>query len=420
MALGLAACGTSPAMRAAARGDRPALHDAIAARERTGRLSNTDAACLARAVAERELREASGVDAVDRVRDARPCAHELDGALAVRMLTHDAAGAQAALARIDGGGLDVNDVRAFARDPDPAWRTVAARSLVRRDDRDARLRALVDPEPQVRRQAARAARDARDPADLDALVEVARVDPEPMVRSEALRAIGALPAAPNGGSIVDALRDLWTSADDGLREDIALAWSGAALWEMGGRDALRLVVAAQHGPAVVEAAAAVLRRRAADAEIAQAAMAQLARAIDGGPLATRQQALAQAPLTVPELLAAVQKAAGDDDSSVRVAALARLAETKDAHAVEELESLAREGSAVAGRARFALAMSGDRRVQGWIEQDLVADPPELRLAAATELAAMGVAARGAPLLADGDARVRVRAACTMMMAARGR
>jgi hypothetical protein len=407
-------------MRAAERGDRAALQTAIAAREKAGNLSNGDAACLAKAVAERELRAASGADAVDRVRDARPCARELDGALAARMLMHDAAGAQAALARIDGGGLDAQDARAFARDPDPDWRAVAARSLVRREDRDARLGSLVDPDPHVRREAARAARDARDSADVAALVEVARLDPEPIVRTEAVRAIAAMPAAPNSGDIVDALRDLWTSADDGLREDIALAWAGAALWEVGGSDALRVVVASQHGPAVVEAAAAVLRGRAAGTEIAQAALAQLARAIDSGPLATRQQALAQSQLANPELLAAVRKAAGDEDLNVRVAALARLAETKDTRAIEELESLARAGSAVAGRARFALAVSGDRRVQSWIEQDLGADRPELRLAAVTELAAMGVAARGAPLLADVDAGVRVRAACTMMMAARGR
>jgi hypothetical protein len=57
-------------------------------------------------------------------------------------------------------------------------------------------------------------------------------------------------------------------------------------------------------------------------------------------------------------------------------------------------------------------------VQAWIEQDLVAERPEARLAAATELAALGLAGRGAPLLSDGDPRVRVGAACTIIMAAR--
>ena len=404
-------------MRAAERGDRPALYDAIAAREASRRMSNHDASCLAKAVAEHEIGVAAGTEAVDRIGDARTCAHELDGALAARMRLHDAAGAAAALARMESGGLDLSDVRMYAADPQPEWRAVAARSLVRPQDREARLRALLDPDPRIRRQGVRAARDARNEADLGALAEAARVDPEPMVRTEAVRAMAALEPAPNS-RVVDILRDLWKTGDDGLREDIALAWSGPALWLHGGRDALLFVVTKAHGPAAIEAAAAVLRHHDSDAEVVQAAVAQLARAIDSGPLMTRLQALAQAPVERGDLLAVVRTAAGDDDLQVRVGALARLAETKDPRAIEELESLARAGSSVADRARFALAVSGDRRVQAWIEQDLTAVRPERRLAAATELAAMGVAARGAPLLADGDASVRTRASCTLILAER--
>jgi hypothetical protein len=398
------------------------LHDAIAARERAGTLSNREAASLAAAVAELELQTASGAEAIDRVNDLRACAHELDGAFAARMLVHDPAGAHAALARIDAAGLDLDEARAFALDADADWRSVAARGLVRREDRDARLRALVDPEPQVRREAVRAARDARDLADLGPLAEVARVDPEPIVRTEAVRALAVLPAGPHG-AVVDILRDLWTSADDGLREDIALAWSSASLWGVGGRDALQFVVASAHGPPAVEAAAAVLRRSDADAEVAQAAEALLAGAIDAGTPATRLQAIARAPFDRAGLVVRVRKAAADEDVKVRVAALSRLATTVNPNAfnaIAELESLARPGSPVAGQARFALAQAGVRRVQAWIEDDLRADRPELRLAAATDLAAMGVAARGAPLLADADGGVRLRAACTMIMAARRR
>jgi HEAT repeat protein len=416
------ACAASPAERAIDRGNLTALRDVIGASERAGRLSNGDAAQLAKATADRELRTAFGAGAVDRVRDARPCARELDGALSERMRTHDAAGAQAALARIDGGGLSMSDARAFAKDPDPDWQAVGARSLGRREDHDARMRALVAPQPQVRREAARAARDAKDPDDMEALLEAARLDPEPIVRTTAVRAIAALPATPNTGHVVDALRDLWQSGDDGLREDIALAWAGPVLWSGGGRDALRTVIAAEHGPAAIEGAAAVLRHRAADVEIAQdqEAVGHLARAIESGSPASRLQALAQAPLDREELLAVVRKTTEDGDLHVRVAALARLAEKGDARAVESLEALAAPGSPVGERARFALAVSRDRRVQAWIEQDLGADRVEQRLAAATTLAVMGVAARGAPLLADADAGVRVRAACTMMMAVRGR
>jgi hypothetical protein len=57
-------------------------------------------------------------------------------------------------------------------------------------------------------------------------------------------------------------------------------------------------------------------------------------------------------------------------------------------------------------------------VQSWLEGDLAAAEPEVRLAAASALAALGVAARAAPLLADSDATVRVRSACTIVLAAR--
>ncbi len=109
-------------------------------------------------------------------------------------------------------------------------------------------------------------------------------------------------------------------------------------------------------------------------------------------------------------------------------ALARLASMpgdrtpreEGASAVLALEGLAQPGSTVAQRARFALANAGDRRVQAWIEGDLNAPAPEDRLGAATALATLGVPARAAPLLADGEAEVRMRRACTIFRAGRGR
>lgn len=410
-------CAGSPAEQAAQRGDRSALGAEIEARERVGRLTNGEAARLARAVAGREVGLAGGPSAVERVQDARPCAHELDDALAERSRVHDAAGAHAALARIETGSLSLEDARTYARDSEPPWRAVAARALIRAEDHEARQRALLDPEPLVRRAAARAAWGAKDPADLEALAEAARVDPIPIVRTEAVRALAALGAG-SAARVVDVLRDLWRSGDDGLREDIALAWSASALWAAGGRDALNVAIAANHGAPAIEAAAAVLRHRDADAEVSTTALAQLERSIESGSLATRLQAIAQAPMDRPELSAAVKQASLSEDVRVRVSALARLAESKDSRVTEQLEVLARRGSAVADQARFALATSGDRRIQAWIEEDLSAERPEARLAAATDLASLGVAARGAPLLADPDPSVRLRAACTILTALR--
>jgi len=409
-------CASSPSMHAAEGGDRALLRDLIDKREKAGTLSNGEATSLARAVAAREVRVATASDAVLRVRDIQSCARELDDALAARMRTRDAAGAQAALARIESGHLDVDGVRAMLSEPSAEWRAVGTRALVRSKDRQSRVLALLDPDPGVRRQAARAARDAADVSDVDVLAEAARLDPEPIVRTEAVRAIAVLPPLP-GSRTARLLRDLWTGGDSGLREDIARAWSSASVWPAGGRDALRDVIASEHGPGVVEAEAVVLARREPVDEISNLAAAAMARAIAVGSKLTRIQALVEAPLDRADLLAAVKAAAEDDDREVRIAALGRLAQ-HDPSAVQQLESLARPGQRLGSRAQFALALAGDRRVQGWIEGDLEALAPEARLAAATALSALGVAARSAPLLADEDPSVRERAACTIVMAGR--
>src|SRR5262249_13817495 len=161
----------------------------------------------------------------------------------------------------------VGDVRALTGE-DPAWRAVAARALVRPEDRAARWKALLDPEPLVRRQAARAAADAADPDDLDALAEAVRLDPQPIVRTEAVRGLAALGGAA-GGRVLGARRDLWRGGDDALREDMARAWSRSPLWESGGREELRLLVAAEEGPPAIEGAAAILARKDVDAPLAQ-------------------------------------------------------------------------------------------------------------------------------------------------------
>lgn len=420
------------ALRAAERGDEHALREVLATAQTSGTLSNGDAATLARVVADREIRTASPEDAVARVHDVAPCAHELDDTLAARMRTHDAAGARAALARVDGGVLDADEGRPFLKDMDAPWRAFGVRALTRPDENEARRRALLNPDPLVRREAALATRDAARRAEpefatlsaLSALSEAARVDPEPIVRTEALRAIAVLPATPNG-EVAGALRDLWTSGDDGLREDIAVAWSRTAVWDAGGRDALHVLVASEHGPGAIEAAAAVLRRPDADDEIARAAVGQLARAIQGGPPSARLHALGEAPLERGNLLASVRAAASDDDLQVRVVALSRLlgAGVSEGDAGGEspraaLEALAQPGSTAAASARSALARAGDRRVQAWLEEDLRAPRAEERLAAAAALAAMGRTARAAPLLADVEPRVRVRAACSILLASR--
>jgi hypothetical protein len=416
----------SSAMKAAERGDLAALKSDIAARETAGDLSNAEAARIARAVAEREVREANAKDALERVREVSACSYELDGVLADRAKTRDDAGAAAALARLESGKMDADDARGFVTSTDDAWRAVGARALVREEDRGARQHALLDPAPRVRRQAMRAAQTASDSADLDPLTEAARVDPEPLLRSEAVRAIAALPPR-SGPGVANRLRDLWVNADDGIREDIALAWASPSVYAAGGREALLVLLTTGHGAGVIEGAAAVMRAwEGRDAEILDASAALVLRAIESGAKRHRMHALAVARVDKrKDLLDAVVKTSDDDDPEVRVAALARLA-SLDAHrdrAIKLLEAYAAlgkdgGGGPLAMRAKLALASAGDLSVQQWIEADLKSASSWERLAAASDLAALGRSARAAPLLADGDVSVRTRAACTLMMAAR--
>jgi hypothetical protein len=418
--LACASCGGSPLLRAAERGDRTAFRAELGSRQKAGNLSNSDAAKVAKAVAQRELAEAKPDAAVQRVKDVRACAYELDDALAERMKTHDEAGAEAALARIESRELSIGDARDYVNDSESSWRAVGARALTREEDRPARQKAMLDGNPSVRRQAMRAAQDAKDAQDLAALAEVVRLDPEPMVKTEAVRAIAALP--PQGTDLVNRLRDLWSAADDGLREDIASAYASPDVFAAGGREALRVLVAAEHGPGIIEASAAILRGHIQDRELVQSASAHVLRTIATGPLPHRLQAIAVARLSSPEMLAAVEKASTDDEAGVKLSAHARLLDSPKhrAASIKVLEGIAGQPGPLASRARFILASAGHVAVQAWIESDLAAKEGYDRLAAASALAALGRSARGAPLLADDDPAVRTRAACTLLIAARGK
>ena len=422
--LACAGCASSPAMRAADRGDVAALRQEIAARHRQGKITNGEAVDLARAVARHEILGAAPkpADAGKRVREVAACASELDGVLEDRMETHDEAGAAAALERLDAGNLDASDVRRFASDKNDAWRAVGTRGLVKTpEDRSARQHALLDGSPLVRRAAARAASEAKDEADVDALAEAARLDPELIVRTEAVRALGAI----GGAAVARKLDDLWTNGDDGIRQDIAAAWTEPKTFDAGGREALRVLLASEHGPGAIEAAAAVARRHApADADLAASGVAVLVRAIDTGSRRDKLHAIALAPTDVADVTAALRKAAKDEpgaDLEMRTASLARLVSLPADHdaSVRALETIAgQEHGKISMHARDALAAAGDVRIQAWIERDLTAPDGDARLEAAFALAALGRSARGAPLLADADPDVRTRAACTILLSTR--
>src|SRR3974390_1699431 len=93
--LATGACASSPALRAAESGDSATLRQAVAEREKKGDLSNGEAADLARAGADHELRVANPDKKLELVRAVRTCSRELDSALKYRMAFHDDAGAEA-------------------------------------------------------------------------------------------------------------------------------------------------------------------------------------------------------------------------------------------------------------------------------------------------------------------------------------
>lgn len=437
LALALPACGSS-ALRAAESGDHAKLRAEIAQKHAKGSLSNGEAADLARAVAEREIAVAKDEkEALARLKETRACSLELDDALAERMKKHDGAGAEAALARIEDGKLGDGRARDFLSDGDDRWRAVGTRTLHRDQDGQKRRAAILDPSPRVRRAALHASAAAKDGEDIDVLLETARVDPELLLRNEALRAVSAILRSAKGRApqVAMKLRDLWNSGDEPLREDIAVAWALAPVFESGGRDALRVAIASEKGPAAIAAAGVVLRTASHDKELVESANALLARNIGEGSRRDRLHAIVSAKTESALTLDAIKKASQEEDMDVRVAALGRLLDVKAERdgAIKALEAIAGYGVKSApsagdaedlrlrehaSRARLALAYAGDVRIQAWIEADLGAAEPHARASAASALAALGRSARAAPLLADPDVSVRTRAACTLLVAGR--
>jgi hypothetical protein len=420
--LSLTACGNA-ALRAAEHGDNAKLKTEIAGKHQRGKLTNDEAADLARAVALREISTAKDeTTALARLRETRSCAASLDDALEERMKTRDGAGAEAALSRLEDGRLGEGTARDWLGDADDRWRAVGVRTLHRgSDDRKQRQAAMLDPSPRVRRSAIRAAAQANDPTDLDILFETARVDPELLLRNEALRSMSAVvrtlgkQGLPRAAELSIRLRDLWTAGDDAIKEDVAVAWSLDPVFDNGGREALRVAIASERGPGAIAAAGVVLRLSAKEPDLKASASAVIAQTIADGTRRDRLHAIAIAR-TEGNMLDALRKAAQDDDQDIKVPALARLLESKpDREAArKELLALAERGV----NARHALAAAGELRVQGWIEQDLGSPEAHRKTSAALDLAALGRLARAAPLLADPDPSVRTRAACTMLVASR--
>ena len=293
------------------------------------------------------------------------------------------------MALVELGEISTSGAREWLQDANDEWRAVGARGLVRSDDDAARAKALVDPSVSVRRASMRASVAARAAKDVPGLLEAARVDPDLMARSEAVRAVARIDPprtsvdASGVYDVVQRLRDLWSGADDALREDIARAYASPNIAADGGAEELRLLLAANHGPGVVTAASIIVMgiamgaRTNADGkpvfsdETRALAVATLVRTIDGAPRRERLLAIAMAPLSNGEVRGAALERASDEtmDLETRESALSRLLEWPQKHdaAKKALTAFAqpRSPERLARRARLALAADGDLSVQSW-------------------------------------------------------
>jgi hypothetical protein len=407
-------CARPRSVKTAAGGDLVGLKAAIAQERASGKLDKKRVTEVAKAVAEREIRHATDLDALARIDEARACWRPLSDALEERARRSDDSGAAATLALLDGRSNRPGDgdalLRKHEKSQSPLWRAVSARGAVGTKLGEARRKFYIDPDERVRLAALRAALESPDPADGAPLLEAARLDPNPVAQAIAARAAGGIASA----EIVVALRDRYATADEGLRQSIVGAWGRPALAKAGGQRQLVAVAEKERGAAAIEAGA-LLVQTGSDAEARGAGRRALLLGIREGLSRDRILAIGHAPMAERDMMEAVNKAAGDVDVSVKVAALTRLSEVAETRtkAWSELRRLADKG---ARDALFALARAGDAGAAEGVVKELSSTDPEARLRAMNVLVAAGRFASAADLLADAHAGVRMRASCAVLSA----
>jgi HEAT repeat protein len=268
----------------------------------------------------------------------------------------------------------------------------------------------------------RAAVDASDAADTDALIEAARLDPNPLARTLAIRALGAI----GGERVVFALKDIWALADEPRRQVITTAWAAPRAIEAGGRRELLLAAETQKGALGVAAAIAIVRAGGAGSATA---LGVLARSIEAGTTRDRIFAINVSPLTAQPIREAVIKAQADSDEAVALAAMARRIEvtgtggakpgTPERSAlITKLLKLAANDSALGARVRASLARARVPEVIPLLERHASSKSVDARTTAGLSLAAMGELPRAVGLVADPEPRVRTTVACAILNAPR--
>jgi hypothetical protein len=411
---GLGACSSSPALKAARSGNYQDLKAAITRDRAEGRLDRGRVREIALEVGSREIRTAASPEAAAIMDEARACTRPLMSSLEGRAQNSDDAGAAAALALLDGrsGWSDGEDLlRRYGTADNPLWRAVAARAAVGRNLGPARRKFYVDADERVRLAALRAGLEAADPADQRPLLEAARLDPNPIAQSLAARSLGAFASA----DAVLGLRDLYARADDGLRQSIVDAWGQPASASAGGLFELIKVAESDRGAPAIEAGWVLLRFKPERNASASGTRALL-RGMKEGISRDRVLAIMNAPIDDPAVLDALRKTASTSDTTVRCAALSRLAGVREsrAQALLDLRELAKGGSR---DALVALARADDADAIESVRKTLSSSDPRARLSAMRTFVGMGKAASAAELLGDGDPHVRMSASCAILAVA---
>lgn len=406
--LWLSGCaGPRPEVKAALVGTLPELRQEIARAERSGKLSDSRVEALARAVAEREIASASGRDAATQLALFRPCLPSVETALSERATRGDEAAAVATLLLFEAGKGDASELVTRYRDADSgAFRALAARATLAPEQAELRRRYFTDPDERVRRAAFEAALRAPIAGQVSDLLEAARLDPNPTNRARAAQALGRI----GGERAVLGLVDLFNGADEQQQLAVLDAWSESPSFADGGER--ELARALDHSGLVgVSAASLLLESRDSRA----AAIAVLARAIEGGSDDERRLAVMVAPLSEPAIKTALQKAAKAPSPEVTPLLLSRLAELPEQReqARASLEKLVEDKSDDGIEASYAAAPLGSARAVARVQQELTHERASRRLRAALFLARLGPKPRVASRLADDDPFVRSSLACSL-------
>ncbi len=382
-----------------------------------------DAKELALAVLNYEIEHAqvdhqAGIDDTTFISSLTACVGSTKNLLEKRARADDNIAAEAALILLENGYYSRSKAAKARNAESGAWRALAA-AISDRDPDAERHAYFKDPDTRVRRAALRAARKAENDDDAQDLLEVARLDPDSMARSLAISTLAHLKTE----ALVQSLLDLYEMSKQAEQLQIIEALASKELFRSGGKERLETLVAKENDLQGIYAARALLKglkREKKDAgdslEMRQSAVNKLLEFSAGGSSSEARAALRALPLDDPEALNTLKEAALNEDSTISVIALARLAGISGAPRAlrQALVDIVNEKKPASLQALAALAALGEPNIK----------PTLLKLSRSTSMSSRRVAANAflrmadyehlAPLLLDKSSSLRRHTACRLL------